>query len=257
MVTHAISPVPSLDLHPRDGTSHALISGAQAHSLESVFTNKAIFSDPFLELAQLTFAAFHFLITYLTLLVLSRPSIALFNPRRIHLLDILPLSLAMSLNMMLPNLSLAFSAVTLYQIAHTLLNPTVAALNAPPLPHNPAAGCNVWPSSRPASSTDDDDDHTPRDHPRPFSGTLASSLYTILGRRPPTAGLHASRHYQQLLFRQALPYPCPPPRGASLVGQQPLGAGAAELRTKGQGMVGVGVAVGEIVAYSVIMLQEN
>ncbi|KAL2164143.1 hypothetical protein VTH06DRAFT_3357 [Thermothelomyces fergusii] len=94
-----------------------------------VFTNKAIFSDPSLKLAQLTFACFHFLITYLTLFVLSRPAIALFVPRSVPFLDILPLSLAMSLNVILPNLSLAFSTVTFYQIARILLTPAVAALN--------------------------------------------------------------------------------------------------------------------------------
>ncbi|AEO58041.1 hypothetical protein MYCTH_2060432 [Thermothelomyces thermophilus ATCC 42464] len=94
-----------------------------------VFTNKAIFSEPSLKLAQLTFACFHFLITYLTLFVLSRPGLALFAPRSVPLLDILPLSLAMSLNVILPNLSLAFSTVTFYQIARILLTPVVAILN--------------------------------------------------------------------------------------------------------------------------------
>ncbi|KAK4041048.1 hypothetical protein C8A01DRAFT_34892 [Parachaetomium inaequale] len=93
-----------------------------------VFTNKAIFSDPSLKLAQLTFACFHFLTTYLTLFLLSRPALAFFAPRRVPLLDILPLSLAMSLNVILPNLSLAFSSVT-YQIARILLTPTAALLN--------------------------------------------------------------------------------------------------------------------------------
>ncbi|KAL2138925.1 hypothetical protein VTI28DRAFT_6034 [Corynascus sepedonium] len=94
-----------------------------------VFTNKAIFSDPSLKLAQLTFACFHFLVTYLTLFLLSRPRLAFFVPRRVPLLDILPLSLAMSLNVILPNLSLAFSTVTFYQIARILLTPAVAILN--------------------------------------------------------------------------------------------------------------------------------
>ncbi|KAH6624335.1 hypothetical protein B0J18DRAFT_409797 [Chaetomium sp. MPI-SDFR-AT-0129] len=94
-----------------------------------VFTNKAIFSDPSLKLAQLTFASFHFLITFLTLFLLSRPSLAFFPPRRVALLDILPLSLAMALNVILPNLSLAFSTVPFYQIARILLTPAVALLN--------------------------------------------------------------------------------------------------------------------------------
>lgn len=94
-----------------------------------VFTNKAIFSDPSLKLAQLTFAAFHFCITWLTLYILSRPQVAFFQPRRTTIREIMPLSIAMSLNVILPNLSLAFSSVTFYQVARILLTPTVAAMN--------------------------------------------------------------------------------------------------------------------------------
>ncbi|KAI3395529.1 hypothetical protein diail_1246 [Diaporthe ilicicola] len=94
-----------------------------------VFVNKAIFSDPSLKLAQLTFAAFHFTITWLTLYILSRPRFAFFVPRRASIRDILPLSIAMALNVILPNLSLAFSTVTFYQVARILLTPCVALMN--------------------------------------------------------------------------------------------------------------------------------
>ncbi|WYZ40076.1 hypothetical protein EsH8_IV_000417 [Colletotrichum jinshuiense] len=94
-----------------------------------VFTNKAIFSDPQWKLCQLTFASFHFLVTFLTLHVLSRPTFAYFTPRRAAIKDLLPLSVAMCLNVILPNLSLAFSSVTFYQIARILLTPTVAMMN--------------------------------------------------------------------------------------------------------------------------------
>ncbi|KAI1090866.1 integral membrane protein [Rostrohypoxylon terebratum] len=94
-----------------------------------VFTNKAIFSDPSLKLAQLTFAAFHFFMTWLFLFTLSRPRFAFFSPRRISLREIIPLSIAMSLNVVLPNLSLAFSTVTFYQVARILLTPTVATMD--------------------------------------------------------------------------------------------------------------------------------
>ncbi|KAK0748562.1 hypothetical protein B0T21DRAFT_278840 [Apiosordaria backusii] len=94
-----------------------------------VFTNKAIFTDPSLKLAQLSFACFHFFITYLTLFTISRPRFAFFVPRRASIRDILPLSIAMSLNVILPNLSLAFSSVTFYQLARILLTPTVALMN--------------------------------------------------------------------------------------------------------------------------------
>lgn len=94
-----------------------------------VFTNKAIFSDPSLKLAQLTFAAFHFFITWLTLYTLSRPRFAMFVPRRVAIKEIIPLAIAMALNVILPNLSLAFSTVTFYQVARILLTPTVAMMN--------------------------------------------------------------------------------------------------------------------------------
>ncbi|KAL7626828.1 hypothetical protein AAE478_003602 [Parahypoxylon ruwenzoriense] len=94
-----------------------------------VFTNKAIFSDPSLKLAQLTFAAFHFFMTWLLLFTLSRPRFAYFTPRRTTLREIIPLSVAMSLNVILPNLSLAFSTVTFYQVARILLTPTVATMD--------------------------------------------------------------------------------------------------------------------------------
>ncbi|KAM0284401.1 hypothetical protein ACHAQH_001977 [Verticillium albo-atrum] len=94
-----------------------------------VFTNKAIFSDPSLKLCQLTFASFHFSITWLTLHLLSRPSFAFFVPRRASIKTLIPLSVAMCLNVILPNLSLAFSSVTFYQIARILLTPTVALMN--------------------------------------------------------------------------------------------------------------------------------
>ncbi|KAH6654006.1 solute carrier family 35 member E3 [Truncatella angustata] len=94
-----------------------------------VFTNKAIFSDPSLKLAQLSFACFHFFITWLTLYVLSRPQLGFFQPRRTTIREIIPLSISMSLNVILPNLSLAFSSVTFYQVARILLTPTVALMN--------------------------------------------------------------------------------------------------------------------------------
>jgi len=43
--------------------------------------------------------------------------------------DIFPLAIAMSLNVILPNLSLAYSTVTFYQVARILLTPTVALMN--------------------------------------------------------------------------------------------------------------------------------
>ena len=65
----------------------------------------------------------------MTLYVLSRPGLGYFVPRRASIRDMLPLSIAMCCNVILPNLSLAFSSVTFYQIARILLTPCVAVLN--------------------------------------------------------------------------------------------------------------------------------
>ena len=110
--------------------SMRLVQFVQANWIfPQVFTNKAIFSDPSLKLAQLTFAAFHFFITWLTLFTLSRPRFAMFVPRRVAIKEIIPLAIAMALNVILPNLSLAFSTVTFYQVARILLTPMVALMN--------------------------------------------------------------------------------------------------------------------------------
>lgn len=92
-----------------------------------VFTNKAIFSDPNLVKMPVTFAAFHFTCTSLTLLVVSR--FGAFEPRWLKPLQILPLCFAFCGNVILPNLSLAFSSVTFYQLVRILLTPGTAGLN--------------------------------------------------------------------------------------------------------------------------------
>jgi solute carrier family 35 protein E3 len=53
----------------------------------------------------------------------------MFTPRRVAIKEIIPLAIAMALNVILPNLSLAFSTVTFYQVARILLTPTVALMN--------------------------------------------------------------------------------------------------------------------------------
>jgi solute carrier family 35, member E3 len=80
-------------------------------------------------LNQSTFAAFHFTVTGATLYAISRPSIGVFKPSRARFLDMIPLALAMCMNVILPNLSLAFSTVAFYQIVRVLLTPLVAGIN--------------------------------------------------------------------------------------------------------------------------------
>ena len=174
-------------------------------------------------MAQLSFAAFHFLVTFLTLFFLSRqwlPGGALFTPRRIPFLSILPISVAMALNVILPNLSLAFSTVTFYQIARILLTPTVAALNfflyGATLPRRAVltliptslgvAAVSYYDSQPPPNSTDLDVPKRTIQMTQPLGilfallGTFASSLYTVW-----IGAYH--RRYQlssmQLLYNQA------------------------------------------------------
>ncbi|KAI1190564.1 integral membrane protein [Nemania serpens] len=156
-----------------------------------VFTNKAIFSDPSLKLAQLSFAAFHFFMTWLLLYTLSRPYFAYFVPRRTTIWEVIPLSVAMSLNVILPNLSLAYSSITFYQIARILLTPTVATMDFflyhTVLPINaimaliPACVGVGMVSYYDSLSTDDVNVKTTSSLGVifAFSGIFASSLYTV------------------------------------------------------------------------------
>ncbi|UPK93663.1 hypothetical protein LCI18_004598 [Fusarium solani-melongenae] len=93
-----------------------------------VFTNKIIFSDPTLRRCQLSFASFHFLVTWLTLHVLSK-SLSLFVPRRAATRQMVPLAMAMCFNVILPNMSLAYSSVMFYQLVRILVTPAVALMN--------------------------------------------------------------------------------------------------------------------------------
>ncbi|KAE8444405.1 hypothetical protein EG329_000605 [Mollisiaceae sp. DMI_Dod_QoI] len=177
-----------------------------------VFTNKAIFSDPSLKLAQLTFAAFHFFITWLTLFTLSRPRFAMFTPRKVAIKEIFPLAIAMALNVILPNLSLAFSSVTFYQVARILLTPVVALMNfvlyKATLPRNaiyalvPACfgvGMVSYYDSLPAADAKIKTTST-LGVIFAFSGIFASSLYTVW-----IASYHKKlqMNSMQLLFNQA------------------------------------------------------
>ena len=93
-----------------------------------VFTNKAVFSDPALVRMPISFAAFHFTCTSLTLFVVSK-FFGAFEPRTLRPVQILPLCFAFCGNVILPNLSLAYSSVTFYQLVRILLTPGTALLN--------------------------------------------------------------------------------------------------------------------------------
>ena len=91
--------------------------------------NKQIFQDASLRHAQVTFAAFHFAVTFLLLYIVSRPAISLFPSVKLDSYSLLPLALAMIFNVVLPNASLAYSTIQFYQVARVLLTPCVALLN--------------------------------------------------------------------------------------------------------------------------------
>ena len=86
-----------------------------------VFTNKAIFRDKNLIKMPVTFTAFHFTCTSLTLFTMA--SLRKFEPKKIQLESMLPLCLMFCGNVLLPNLSLAYSSVTFYQLCRILVTP--------------------------------------------------------------------------------------------------------------------------------------
>ncbi|KAK1144752.1 hypothetical protein N8T08_004763 [Aspergillus melleus] len=94
-----------------------------------VFTNKTILSDPSFRNCQISFAAYHFFVTGATLWVASRPWCGLFVPKEVNIRQMLPLSAAMGVQVILQNLGLANSSVMFHQLARLLLTPVTAFLN--------------------------------------------------------------------------------------------------------------------------------
>lgn len=92
-----------------------------------VFTNQSLFSTSMFRYAQLSFASYHFFTTGMLLYLLSRPRIGFFEPKRGKLLEMLPLSGVMCLNVILQNFSFA-SSIPFYRISRVLLTTTVAAM---------------------------------------------------------------------------------------------------------------------------------
>lgn len=142
----------------------------------------------------------------------SRPPFSKFTPRRVPFRTMLPLCIAMCLNVILPNFSLAFSSVTFYQLARILLTPTVALMNfvlyRATLPR--AAVYTLIPvcmgvglvSYYDSLPTDDTDVKTtsPLGVIFAFCGVFASSLYTVwIGSYHRKLEMNS----MQLLFNQA------------------------------------------------------
>ncbi|KAB8068895.1 hypothetical protein BDV29DRAFT_195304 [Aspergillus leporis] len=94
-----------------------------------VFTNKSILSDPSFRNSQVSFAAYHFFVTGATLWAASRPWCGFFVPKSVAIIQMLPLSAAMGVQVILQNLGLAHSSVMFHQLARLLLTPVTALLN--------------------------------------------------------------------------------------------------------------------------------
>ncbi|KAI6760433.1 hypothetical protein HG530_009293 [Fusarium avenaceum] len=127
-ILHDLLPISiSLAEHGDTGVFNFTNPGAISHN--QVFTNKAIFDDDNLKFVQLSFAAFHFTVTWLALWVVSIEYFAFFTPKHVPVTQMFPLSIAMTLNIVFPNLSLAYSTITFYQIARVLVTPCVAIID--------------------------------------------------------------------------------------------------------------------------------
>lgn len=137
----------------------------------------------------------------------------MFEPVRAKLLDMLPLSLAMCLNVILPNLSLAYSTVSFYQIVRVLLTPTVAMINfilsGTRIPRQAiyalipvclGVGVVTYYDTQGGHSSSRVATTTPTGVFFAFSGVLASSLYTVwIGSYQKSFGMNSF----QLLLNQA------------------------------------------------------
>ena len=162
---------------------------------------------------QTSFASFHFACTTLTLYLASRRSVGMFLPRRAGLLEILPLAAAMCFNVILPNLSLAYSSVTFYQIARILLTPLVASINffayQISIPRKAAltlipvcvgVGIVSYYDTLPVPGAVEAQTTTPAGVVFAFAGVAASALYTVwIGIYHKKLGMSS----MQLLFNQA------------------------------------------------------
>ncbi|KAG9237443.1 putative solute carrier family 35 member E3 [Amylocarpus encephaloides] len=186
-----------------------------------VFTNKAIFDDPDFKLMQTSFACFHFVCTGMTLFVVSRPFFGAFVPKRAGITEMLPLAFSMCLNVVLPNLSLAFSTVTVYQLCRVLLTPMTAIINyvlySATIPRNAAlalipvcagVGITSYYDTKPVIPASSEEGSTDKVIATTsivgvifaLSGVCASSAYTVLiGAYHKKLQMSSS----QLLFNQA------------------------------------------------------
>lgn len=94
-----------------------------------VFTNKLLFRTSTFRYDQLSFAAYHFVITGILLCILSSSLFGCLETKRVKTLEMLPLSISLCMSVVVSNLGLAYSSALYYQIVRALLTPFVAAIN--------------------------------------------------------------------------------------------------------------------------------
>lgn len=94
-----------------------------------VFTNKYIFSNEVLRNCQLAFASYHFFITGLTLWVILRQCCSGFVAKPISIYRKFHLVFLTCAQVVLQNLSLAYSSVIFHQLVRLLLTPATALLS--------------------------------------------------------------------------------------------------------------------------------
>ncbi|OOF94211.1 hypothetical protein ASPCADRAFT_149490 [Aspergillus carbonarius ITEM 5010] len=156
-----------------------------------VFTNKSILSNASFRHSQVSFAAYHFTITGLTLWLASRPFCGWFEPKHVSPHRILHLVAAMCIQVIFQNLALAYSSVIFHQLARLLLTPATALLNytlfqssIPKAAFLPlvllctGVGIVSYFDSHP--SAHGNDTTTPEGIFFALSGVCASALYTVL-----------------------------------------------------------------------------
>ncbi|KAJ5379952.1 uncharacterized protein N7496_002380 [Penicillium cataractarum] len=95
-------------------------------TISIVFTNKYVFSHEGLRNCQLAFAAYHFMITGLTLWAITQLRCGDFVAKRIPIHRNFHLVTLTSTQVVLQNLSLAYSSVIFHQLVRLLLTPATA-----------------------------------------------------------------------------------------------------------------------------------
>ncbi|GKZ29225.1 hypothetical protein AbraIFM66950_003838 [Aspergillus brasiliensis] len=156
-----------------------------------VFTNKSILSNASFRNSQVSFAAYHFTITGLTLWLASRPFCGWFEPKHVSPYRILHLVAAMCIQVIFQNLALAYSSVIFHQLARLLLTPATALLNfalfqssIPRAAFLPlvllCTGVGIVSYFDSLPSAQGNDTTTPEGIFFALSGVCASALYTVL-----------------------------------------------------------------------------